>query len=305
MFPSSAIIQADVIDGLSKVADKSQSLIISSPPYNIRKPYERSDKRSTEQYIEWQRSICSKLIAKLADDGSICWQVGNHVRDNQVIPLDYVFYDIFVSLGMKLRNRIIWRFNFGLHSQQRLSGRYETILWFTKSDSYKFNLDRIRIPQLYPGKRHSTNKGDRAGLPSGNPSGKNPSDFWEFAPDEAFISQPIWDVPNVKSNHPERTDHPCQYPIEIAERCILAFTDKGNSVLDPFLGAGSTALAALKNGRASIGIEREASYVKLSQERIEQLKQDSLPYRPLGKPVMRPPRTQRVAQRPAEWEPGE
>ncbi|HUI14194.1 MAG TPA: DNA methyltransferase [Xanthobacteraceae bacterium] len=79
----------------------------------------------------------------------------------------------------------------------RLSGRYETMLWFTKSDRYKFNLDPIRIAQLYPGKRHARTKKNGSGLPSGNPLGKNPSDFWEFYAEHQFREEITWDIPNV------------------------------------------------------------------------------------------------------------
>ena len=129
---------------------------------------------SLDEYLEWLEPIVKKLCSKIRPGGSVCWQVGNFVKDGEVFPLDYFFYKMFIDQGLKLRNRIIWQFNFGLHASKRLSGRYETLLWFTKSDNYTFNLDPIRIPQLYPGKRHSKRKGERAGQISGNPLGKNP-----------------------------------------------------------------------------------------------------------------------------------
>lgn len=302
ILPEYQLIEADVEKGLSTLADASQTLILSSPPYNIGKSYERSDKRSLSEYKSWQQAIAENLVRILADDGSLCWQVGNHVKDGETYPLDYLFFDIFNSLGLKLRNRIIWRFNFGLHSRQRLSGRYETILWFTKSDNYKFNLDPIRIPQTYPGKRHSKRKGEKAGQPSGNPKGKNPSDFWEFSAEDHFINRPVWEIPNVKANHRECTPHPCQFPIELAERCVLALTNDGDSVLDPFIGSGTTALAALKRDRRAVGIDRDPAFIALSQKRIEDLAEDRLPYREIGQPVRRPLTSESVARKPREWE---
>ena len=160
------------------------------------------------------------------------WEVGDYVEAGEVYPLDIYFYDIFKDAGFHLRNRIIWHFEHGLHASKRFSGRYETILWLTKSHKYTFNLDDIRVPSKYPGKTHY--KGAKRGQPSGNPLGKNPSDFWNVVTSD--WEKEIWDVPNVKANHPEKTIHPCQFPIELIQRCVLALTDQGDLVLDPFLG---------------------------------------------------------------------
>lgn len=175
------------------------------------------------------------------------------------------------------------------------------MLWFTRTDTYTFNLDPVRIPQLYPGKRHSASKGEKAGKPSGNPLGKNPSDYWEFSAMEDFRNNPVWDVPNVKANHPEHTEHPCQFPVELAERCVLALSKTRESVLDPFIGTGATAIAAVKHGRDAIGIDRHEPYLAIAKDRIARLSTGDLPLRPLGKPVRRPRSTERVAQVPAEW----
>ena len=241
--------EGDAFDELDKVRDASCKLIVTSPPYNIGKEYERDQRLSLREYIRWLDKIVGKLCQKVATDGHICWQSGSFIEDGEVFPLDAFFYRMFKRRGLKLRNRIIWHFNFGLNAQTRFSGRYETLLWFTKSDDYTFNLDPVRVTQLYPGKRHSSKKGAKAGQPSGNPKGKNPSDFWTFDAKAAFEEHPIWDFPNVKSNHPEKTIHPCQFPSELVERCVLALTNDDDLVLDPFLGSGTTAIAALKYGR--------------------------------------------------------
>ena len=85
--------------------------------------------------------------------------------------------------------------------------------------------------------------------------GKNPSDFWVFSSEEAFQEDLLWAVPNVKASHPEKTPHPCQFPSELAERCVLAFTDEGDTVLDPFVGAGTSVIAAIRHGRFGLGID--------------------------------------------------
>ena len=149
--PDVLLACADVLDFLRTVPDRTARLVVSSPPYNIGKEYERT--RGLADYAAWQTEVLAECARILTDDGSLCWEVGNYVRDGEVVPLDFIFYGILHDkLGLKLRNRIIWAFEHGLHARKRLSGRYESILWFTKSDDYLFNLDPLRVPQKYPGK---------------------------------------------------------------------------------------------------------------------------------------------------------
>lgn len=270
-------------------------MIITSPPYNIGKSYEL--KTSIEDYIAAQETIIVELIRVLSGQGSICWQVGNYVNKGEVCPLDVFYYPIFKKLGLKLRNRIIWHFGHGLHASKRFSGRYETLLWFTRTDDYIFNLDSVRVPAKYPGKRHF--KGVRKGKLSGNPKGKNPSDIWEIVVKDWHNE--LWNIPNVKSNHPEKTGHPCQYPVELAERCVLALTNEGGWVLDPFSGVGSTIIAALKNGRNAAGIEKEKTYCDLARQRISDLREGRLKTRPINKPIHQPSKNDRIARIPEEW----
>lgn len=247
--------------------------------------------------MEWQETIVPKLIDLLHPKGSLCWQVGNFVEKGEIFPLDNFFYPLFKKFNLKLRNRIIWHFNHGLHASKRLSGRYETLLWFTKSDNYIFNLDAIRVPAKYPGKRHF--KGNKKGLLSGNPKGKNPSDYWELIQDE--FDSGVIDVPNVKSNHPEKTCHPCQFPIELIERCVLAFTNKGDWVLDPFGGVGSALIATIKHNRKGVSIDKESEYSKIARDRVHALCSGNLKTRPLGKPIHTPTGKEKIAQVPMEW----
>jgi adenine-specific DNA-methyltransferase len=222
---------------MQSLPDQSMKLIVTSPPYNLGKEYET--KSSLDAYLDAQGETITEAVRLLHSKGSICWQIGNYVEDGEVFPLDILLYPIFKRAGLHLRNKIIWTFGHGLHCQKRLSGRYETILWFTKGDEYTFNLDEVRVPSKYPNKKHF--KGPNKGKLSGNPLGKNPSDVWE--------------IPNVKANHVEKTDHPCQFPVGLVERLVLALTDKGDAVLDPYLGVGSSAIAALKNGRKAYGCD--------------------------------------------------
>lgn len=158
-------LSGDVLKRLQDIEPASCSLAISSPPYNIGKPYERTDERTYDEYLIWQRQVIEAMLPSLTENASVCWQVGTYIAEGEVYPLDVPFIEIFRSLGLRLRNRIIWRYNFGYNADKRFSGRYETVLWFSRTNTYTFNLDPVRIPQLYPGKRHSASKGEKAGKP--------------------------------------------------------------------------------------------------------------------------------------------
>jgi len=289
------LLSGDVNELIEQVPDHSVSLIITSPPYNLGKEYE--NRVSVEQYLQTQTQTIAQLCRVLKEDGSLCWQVGNFVENGEVYPLDILYYPIFKRFGLKLRNRIIWKFGHGLHASRRFSGRYETILWFTKTDRYIFNLDAVRVPAKYPGKRHF--KGPNKGKPSGNPLGKNPSDVWEIVLQDWDTL--VWDIPNVKSNHPEKTIHPCQFPIELVERCVLALTNEGDWVFDPYMGAGSALIAAVMHNRRALGCEKESDYVNIARQRLLAYFNGTLPYRPLGKPVYQPSGKEKVSQVPEEW----
>ncbi len=272
------------------------SLVITSPPYNLGKEYER--RSSLRDYLAQQKPLIAQLARVLKPSGSLCWQVGNYVEDSEVFPLDVFYYELFKSQGFQLRNRIVWHFEHGLHCSQRFSGRYETLLWFTKSDKYVFNLDPVRVPAKYPGKRHF--KGAKRGQPSGNPLGKNPSDVWAIVADD--WERCVWNIPNVKANHPEKTIHPCQFPVELVERCVLALTHEDDWVFDPYCGVGSALIAAAKQNRRAVGCDREERYIEICQERLQHLAEGTLKTRPLGKPIHIPTGREKVAQRPAAWD---
>jgi len=285
----------DSLEFLKSLPNNTVSLIVTSPPYNLGKIYE--EKATLESYLKTQETVIKELHRILNKKGSICWEVGNYVNKGEVYPLDIYFYNIFKKTGMQLRNRIIWHFGHGLHCKNRFSGRYETILWLTKTNDYIFNLDSVRVPAKYPGKR--AYKGPNKGKPSGNPLGKNPSDVWNILEDD--WSTAFWEFPNVKSNHPEKTPHPCQFPIELAERCILALTQKGDYVLDPYCGVGTSLIAGLKHNRKVLGVDKELEYVKVAKQRIKQLFEGTLKIRPLGKKIYQPSGREKVSKIPPEW----
>lgn len=264
------IVCQDNIAFMRTLDDESMNLVVTSPPYNLGKEYE--SKQSLTAYIDNQRETIGEAVRLLSPSGSICWQVGNYVDGSEIYPLDILLYPLFKAHDLKLRNRIVWSFGHGLHCQNRFSGRHETVLWFTKSDNYVFNLDEVRVPSKYPNKKHF--KGPNKGQLSGNPLGKNPAD--------------VWDIPNVKANHVEKLDHPCQFPVGLVERLVLALTNKGDTVLDPYMGVGSSAIAALKHKRKAYGCDVVPEYIDIAWERIRQLQTGKLRIRPMNKPVYEP-----------------
>ncbi len=265
------LFHGSCLDLLKDIPDKSIQLIITSPPYNIGKEYEKKVK--IETYIKQQAEVIQECVRVLSDTGSICWQVGNYVNNGAIIPLDTILYPLFDDLGLVLRNRIIWHFEHGLHCSKRFSGRYETIIWFTRrTKNYVFNLDLVRVPQKYPAKKYF--KGPKAGQYSCNPLGKNPGD--------------VWDIPNVKSNHVEKTEHPCQFPVELIERFVLSMTNKGDWVFDPFLGTGTSIIAAILHNRRGAGAEIEKKYIDIARDRIQKAIDGTLKTRPMNKPKYDP-----------------
>jgi adenine-specific DNA-methyltransferase len=258
------------LEFMATLPDNSIKLIVTSPPYNIGKSYERRTR--LEHYIAEQTSVIAECVRLLDERGSICWQIGNHVQNGEIFPLDVILYPVFAKFGLRLRNRIVWHFEHGLHCSKRLSGRYETILWFTKGSNYTFNLDPIRVPSKYPNKKYF--KGPKAGQVSSNPLGKNPGDVWIF--------------PNVKNNHVEKTIHPCQFPVELVERLVLALTNSGDRVFDPYMGVGSTIIGALMHGRAGLGCDIVQEYVDIASKRVEHLRVGILRARPMNRPIYDP-----------------
>ncbi len=268
--PAAHFAVEDNLSFLGRVPDGHIQLVVTSPPYNIGKAYER--RTSLDRYIEGQRQVIAECVRVLSPRGSIVWQVGHHVDDGEVVPLDIVLYPLFKDHGLKLRNRVVWHFEHGLHCSNRLSGRHETLLWFTRDGDYTFHLDPIRVPQKYPGKKHY--KGPNRGQLSGNPLGKNPGD--------------VWVIPNVKHNHVEKTAHPCQFPVELVERLVLSLTEPGDRVLDPYMGVGSSLVAAIANGREAWGCDTDPGYVRIAEERLAALAAGTLRTRPRGRDVYAP-----------------
>lgn len=269
---------------IKRLPDESIDLTITSPPYFMGKEYDKSTK--IEDFIDAHKKLLPEILRVTKPGGSICWQIGYHVKDQVVTPLDYLVHGIFSnSSELHLRNRIIWTFGHGLHSKNRFSGRHEMILWYSKGQEHYFDLDSVRVPQKYPGK--VAYKGAKKGEPSGNPLGKNPGDVWE--------------IPNVKALHMEKTDHPCQFPVALAQRLVRALSPSNGRVLDPFTGSGSTGVAALVEGRKFVGMELVKEYYDIAYTRCEQSLKKEIQFRPIEKPIFVPSPNSSVVKKPAHF----
>lgn len=268
---------------LATIQDNSIDLIVTSPPYCMGLEYEKST--SADDFLNNHKKLFPEIARVLKPGGSACWQVGHHVREGVVVPLDVLTYIAARDTPeLLLRNRIIWTFGHGLHAPTRFSGRHESIMWFTKGSEYTFNLDEVRVPQKYPGKRHY--KGNKKGKFSGNPLGKNPSD--------------VWDIPNVKAKHVEKAGHPCQFPVAIPRRLILALTNVNAVICDPFMGSGTTAVAAILENRQFIGCDTTKKYLTIAKRRIRSAVNGEAAVRPDIPPRKADP-TEKVAKLPAHF----
>ncbi|MBD2300733.1 site-specific DNA-methyltransferase [Nostoc sp. FACHB-87] len=248
--PINQIILGDCITLLKEIPDECIDLVISSPPYNLGKEYEA--RQALDIYLESQKNVLQECSRVLKKTGSLFWQVGAFADKGTIIPLDIRLFPILESCGLLPRNRIIWARQHGLHAQKKFSCRHETILWFTKSNEYIFNLDAIRVPQKYQNKKHY--RGNRKGELSCNPDGKNPGDIWLFR--------------NVKHNHEEQTIHPCQFPEDLVSRIVLATTNAGDLVFDPYMGAGTVAVVSKNHNRNFIGTEIDPKYHQVGLRRL-------------------------------------
>lgn len=248
--PRDKVVLGDCLELLRSLPDGCVDLVVSSPPYNLGKEYEA--KRALEVYLADQTAVLMECCRVLKRSGSIFWQVGSFSDDGMLIPLDIRFFPILESFGMIPRNRIAWARQHGLHGRRKFSCRYETILWFTKSDAYTFNLDAIRVPQKYQNKKY--HKGEKHGEYSCHPDGKNPGDIWLFR--------------NVKHNHEEQTIHPCQFPEDLIARIVLTTTNANEVVLDPYMGVATVAVVARDHDRHFIGAELDPLYHSVAIRRL-------------------------------------
>lgn len=241
---------------MGEIPDKTVSLMVTSPPYNINIHYgykwengkqveskglKYSDDLEESDYRNMLKKVINETKRVLKDDGQIWFNIKNRYDKGVIIPPFWIM-DLFE--GFFLKNIIIWNFDWGGATNKRFCSRYEYVFFFTKNkDIYTFNLEDVKIPALnYRPDRYKSQL-------------KNPTD--------------VWKISMVSGNSPERTTHPAQYPEELIERIIKVGTNYGDLVLDPFMGSGTTAVVAKKLGRQYVGYELEPEYIKIAEKRLK------------------------------------
>src|SRR3989338_695262 len=228
----------------------SVRLAITSPHYNLKKNYGLY--ADNVHIDEWKKLIDETLKCVhrvLTDDGSFFLNVSPVPDDKtkEIIPLDSIAWELGKKNGFFLRNKIVWHFNNMQNCVNRLSGRWEAVLWFVKDiDNYVFNLKDVKIPCITQNdKRFDVN------------AGRNPTDVWYFDR-----------VNNMTKKKMGLEDHPCIYPSSMIERIIKMSSNKGDWVLDPFVGSGTTLVVAKKLERNSIGFEIDKKFKQLIERRL-------------------------------------
>lgn len=250
----------DCIDVMESMPEKSVNTIVTSPPYNLNKCYgEYNDNCSFSEWEELIDRVAKAAHRILTDNGSFLLNVSPvpDKKTKEIIPLDAIAYFVFKKHGYYLRNSIVWHFNNMQNCTNRLSGRWEAILWFVKDiNNYQFNLDDIRIPYI--------TKNDKR-LVGG--VGRNPTDTWNFdLPESDFW---YFDrVNNMTKNKLGISEHPCVFPTTMIERIIKMTTKEGEVVLDPFLGSGTTLVAANNLKRIGLGIELDDKFSPIIEKRV-------------------------------------
>lgn len=238
----------DALAGLQRIPNASVDLILADPPYGLGKDYGNdSDKLDTEAYLRWMQQWLALALPKLKPNGSL-----------------YIFLtwryspEVFVMLKqqMTMVNEIIWdrRVPSMGGSVRKYSSVHDTIGFFVNAKDYYFDLDAIRIPYDAETKKARSRKQFEGA--KWLELGFNPKD--------------VWSVSRLHREHREREEHPTQKPLEIIERMIKASCPPGGTVLDPFMGSGTTAVAAQRCGRDYVGFELNPTYYAMIEQRLAQ-----------------------------------
>jgi len=231
------IQQGDSLELIKNLPSCSVDLIIADPPYNLGKDYgESNDSFSYEEYIKFSEYWLSEAHRILKPTGTIYVFMG-------VRFISSLYQILECSLKMVFNSWICWHYTQGMGKRRGFSPRHDDILMFTKSDTFTFNLDAIRIPQKF---YRSVN----------NMRGANPGDVWEFS--------------HVHYCNKNRKSHPTQKPEGLIERMILASSNENDLVFDPFSGSGTTLRVCKQLKRNCLGYELNNEYVNIILDRIEE-----------------------------------
>jgi adenine-specific DNA-methyltransferase len=244
-----SVYLGDSLDIMRRMPAESVDLCVTSPPYNIGKEYEKPLPLS--QYVSWVEDWATE-VARLLKPGGVFWLNLGYVPIEDVgkaVPLAYLLWD---KVPLYFVQEVVWHYGAGVATKKSFSPRNEKFLYYVKdSKSHTFNLDAVRDPNVkYPNQKKN-------GKLRCNPLGKNPSDVWIF--------------PKVTSGRnrssKERTKHPAQFPEAVIERIIKCSSNKGDVVMDPFIGSGTTGIVAVAHDRECIGMELREDYIDIIRER--------------------------------------
>ena len=222
---------------LKTLETESIDLIVADPPYNLGKDYGNNhDLKGFEEYILFTREWLSEAKRVLKPEGSIYVFMG-------VRFISYLYDIMDRDLKLFFNSWIVWHYTQGMGKTKGFSPRHDDILVFNKGKNFTFNLDDIRVPQKFYRERN-------------NMRGANPGDVWQFS--------------HVHYSNPNRQNHPTQKPEGIIERIVLASSNKGDIVLDPFSGSGTTLRVCQQLGRKAIGFELNPEYVAMTEQRLSE-----------------------------------
>lgn len=242
-------INQDLFSTLDNLPDSFVDLLFIDPPYNMNKKFNSNSfkEMTTNDYIEWIDSWLSKLIRILKKTASI-YICGDYRSSSAIQQAGEKYF--------KVRNRIIWEREKGRGSKNNWKNNSEDIWYFTMSDDYTFNLDDVKLKKkvIAPYKISGQPK-DWEESKDGNYRLTHPSNIW------TDLTVPFWSMP-------ENTDHPTQKPEKLLAKIILASSNKGDFVFDPFLGSGTTSVAAKKLDRNYLGIELDKTFACLAEKRL-------------------------------------
>ena len=230
------VICGDAIEEMAKLPNKSVRLIVTDPPYNLNKNYgNNQDKLDFSEYLDFSRKWLSEACRVLSDDGTIYVFMGMRY-------ISYIYSILEQELNMTFNSWITWFYTQGIGKTKGFSPRHDDILMFTKHPKkFVFNLDDVRVPQKF---YRSVN----------NMRGANPSNVWEFS--------------HMHYCNKNRQKHPTQKPEGLYERMILASSNAGDVVLDPFSGSGTLLRVCQQTDRYGIGIDINPEYVAMARERL-------------------------------------
>lgn len=229
------ILEGNALDLFNNIQSESVDLIIADPPYNLGKNYGNNhDLKGFDEYLDFTRNWLKESHRVLKKTGSIYVFMG-------VRFISYLYDILDRELKMFFNSWITWHYTQGIGKTKGFSPRHDDILFFNKTINFKFNLDNIRIPQKYYRQRN-------------NMTGANPGDVWQFS--------------HIHYSNPERENHPTQKPEALIERMVLASSDEGDLVLDPFAGSGTTLRVCQILGRNCIGFELNPNYIEIIKKRL-------------------------------------